>query len=70
MDAQKFGRTVQQRRQACQMSQQALAVEAGLAVQTVSKIEQGLVADPGVSTVSRLARALGTTVDQMLKEAA
>ncbi len=41
------------------MSQQDLAVKAGLSISSVSQIEQGKKPDPRVSTIQALASALG-----------
>src|SRR5262245_50053196 len=46
-------------REAAGLSQQELAVKADLSVSQVAKLEQGSKADPRVSTMLALARALG-----------
>jgi len=46
-------------REAAGLSQQELAVKADLSVSQVAKLEQGSKADPRVSTMLSLARALG-----------
>jgi transcriptional regulator with XRE-family HTH domain len=57
---------VKRLRKAAGMTQQQLAVAAGLAVSHVAQIEQGINADPRGSTLQALARALDTTVDALL----
>jgi transcriptional regulator with XRE-family HTH domain len=52
-------------RQAAGMSQQALAVAAGLSVSMVSQLEQGNRSDPRISTIKALADALGVTLEEM-----
>jgi len=52
-------------RLAAGMSQQSLAVAAGLSVSLVSQIEQGSRSDPRISTTTALARALGITLDEL-----
>ena len=48
------------------MSQQSLAVAAGLSVSLVSQIERGSRSDPRTSTTAALARALGVTLDELV----
>jgi transcriptional regulator with XRE-family HTH domain len=52
-------------RDAAGLSQQALAVKAGLSVTVVGQIEQGK-PDVKLSTAVALARALGATVEDLL----
>ncbi len=47
------------------LSQQALAVAAGLSTGVVSRIEQGQKTDILLGTATALARALGVTVDAL-----
>jgi transcriptional regulator with XRE-family HTH domain len=56
---------LKQLREAAGMSQQELAVAAGLSVSIVSQIERGSRSDPRVSTVLALAKALGVGVEQL-----
>ena len=53
-------------RVAAGMSQQSLAVAAGLSVSLVSQIEQGSRSDPRISTTAALARAMGVTLDDLM----
>jgi transcriptional regulator with XRE-family HTH domain len=48
------------------LTQQQLAVAAGLSVSIVSQIEQGKTPDPRVSTVTSLARALGVGIQDLV----
>jgi transcriptional regulator with XRE-family HTH domain len=48
------------------MSQQSLAVSAGLSVSLVSQIERGSRVDPRMSTITALAGALGVTLDELV----
>jgi transcriptional regulator with XRE-family HTH domain len=48
------------------MSQQCLAVSAGLSVSLVSQLERGSRADPRMSTITALATALGVTLDELV----
>jgi transcriptional regulator with XRE-family HTH domain len=47
------------------LTQQQLAVAAGLSVSAVSQIEQGTNEDPRASTLRALAKALGCKVDDL-----
>jgi transcriptional regulator with XRE-family HTH domain len=62
-----MARRVKQLREARGMSQMSLAVAAGLSMSVVTQLEQGYKADPRVSTAVALSRALGVTVDELLR---
>jgi transcriptional regulator with XRE-family HTH domain len=55
-------------RKAARMTQQALAVKAGLSVSNVVHIEAGRIPDPRVSTLKALADALGCKVDDLIAD--
>jgi transcriptional regulator with XRE-family HTH domain len=63
-----IGENVKRLRAAAGLTQQGLAVAAGLSVSHVSQIEQGTNQDPRGSTLRALARTLGTTIDALLAE--
>ena len=63
-----FGRRVKELREARGLSQQALAMAAGLSISVVAQLEQGLRADPRLSTAVALASALGVSMDELLRE--
>lgn len=48
-------------------TQGTLSQEAKLAYHTIAKIESGSTKDPRVSTVKKIADALGVTVDELIK---
>lgn len=54
------------RRQALDLSQQALAERAQVSLGTVRAIERRAVVDPGVFTIDAIARALESSVDELL----
>lgn len=56
-------------RKAAGLTQQALAVAAGLSISLVIHLEAGRILDPRASTLRALAKALGTTVDALLEDA-
>jgi transcriptional regulator with XRE-family HTH domain len=62
-----LGKRLRELRDASGMTQQGLAIKAGLAVSHVAQIEQGQKADPRISTVAALARALGVAIDTLVK---
>lgn len=62
-----LGDTIQRRRQVMGMSQDELSDKAGLAYSTLAKIERGVVKNPSVFTIVSLAKALGCTVEELLK---
>lgn len=57
---------MRQLRKAAALSQQALAVKAGLSISVVTQLEQGSKMDPRLSTATAIARALGVTVDELV----
>lgn len=61
-------RNVRRLREAKDLSQAALGRAAGIAAAHVSMIESGRRADPQGSVLQALARALGVTVDELLRE--
>lgn len=50
------------------LSQQALAIAAGLSISVLSKLEQGTNENPRVNTVRALAKALGVAMEDLFKE--
>ena len=63
----KFGRIVRRRRQHAGVSQEALAEGAGLHRTYISLLERGL-RNPSLTVVSKLARALGTSMTSLVAE--
>lgn len=59
---------IRTRRKELGLSQQRLAEKAGLALSQVSKLEQGAITDPHVSTVRKLAKALEISVCELIEE--
>lgn len=55
-------------RDAAGMTQQALAVKAEMSVGNVAQIEQGAISDPRISTLVKLAKALGVGVEELIAE--
>jgi transcriptional regulator with XRE-family HTH domain len=61
-----IARRLKELREIAGMSQQSLAVAAGLSVSLVSQIERGSRVDPRVSTITALATALGVSLDELV----
>lgn len=51
--------TLREARQAAGLSQDQLAAKSGLTQGAISQLELGLISNPGIDTVTRLAGALG-----------
>ena len=64
-----IAKRVRSLREAAGLSQQDLAVRAGLSVSLIGQIEQGKKLDPRVSTVQALAAALGVDWPALLGDA-
>ena len=60
-----ISRNLKKLREAAGMSQQELAGKAGISLSVIAQIEQGVIANPRVNTVTGLAEALGVTCDTL-----
>ncbi len=67
MDQENLGRRIREARKARDLSQEALAREAGVSLNLVNKLERGIVTDPHYSTLSGLARALELSVENLVR---
>jgi len=61
-----IARRLKELRETTGMSQQSLAVSAGLSVSLVSQIERGSRVNPRISTIAALATALGVSLDELV----
>jgi transcriptional regulator with XRE-family HTH domain len=61
-----LGKRLKGMREAAGLTQQRLAVKAGVSVSSLFQLEQGQKTDPRISTVAALAGALGVSVDDLL----
>ena len=50
------------------LSQEKLARLADISYNTIVKIETGSTPNPGIKTISKIAQALGVTVDELINE--
>lgn len=62
----RIGERVRRARLAAGLKQEALAYKAGVAVATLSRLENGRTAHPREDEFERIARALGTTTDALM----
>lgn len=62
-----LGDSIQERREACGLTQDELSDRAGLAYSTLAKIERGVVKNPSVFTIAALANALSCSIEELLK---
>jgi transcriptional regulator with XRE-family HTH domain len=63
-----IGDRLRQLRKAKGLSQMALARESGLSLSIITQLEQGLTADPKLSTLKALAKALGCKIDDLAED--
>jgi transcriptional regulator with XRE-family HTH domain len=63
-----FGERLRAARLAAKLSQGELAVRSKVSVSLIAQMEQGRTGDPKLSTVRRLALALGVTIDSLAGE--
>lgn len=62
-----LGKKIQEARQKCNMTQQDLCMDAGLSYSTLAKIERGAIKAPSIFTVMKIAVALNTSLEQLVK---
>ena len=48
-------------------SQEKLAREAGISYNTLIKIERGVIKNPKIDTIIKIANALGVSIDELIK---
>ena len=63
-----LGRAIAGHRSAAGHSAEHIAGEANVSVETIRRIEQGRVANPGIFTVASIARTLGVDLSQLAAE--
>ena len=63
-----IGKNIKQYRQEKGLSQDKLSKLADLSLNTVVKIELGESPNPTIETIQRIAKALGVSVDDLLKK--
>jgi len=63
----KIAQNIKKLKEKNSLSQTDLCKKANLAYHTVAKIESGSTPDPRITTVQKIAAALGVTVDALLR---
>lgn len=63
-----LGSRIREMRRARGFSQERLGHEAGVTMATIQRVESGFIRDPHYSTLSGIARTLGTTVAELVGE--
>lgn len=66
MDEKGLGKRLQAARQKAGLTQQGLCQKANLSYSTLAKIERGAIRSPSIFTISSIAAALGTTLDELI----
>ena len=66
MDERTLGKRLQLARKRAGLTQQELCQKAGLSYSTLAKIERGAIRSPSVFTVSAIAGATGTPLEDLL----
>ncbi|HRN70083.1 MAG TPA: helix-turn-helix transcriptional regulator [Candidatus Woesebacteria bacterium] len=66
MDKSPIAKNIKRARKKLGLTQEQLAVKAGIPYATLSKIESGQVTNPTVSTLKKIADALNISVDDIL----
>ncbi len=67
MEGSLLGKQIKKLRQGHSLSQEALAREADIPYTTLTKIESGVIKSPSVYTIAKIAEALGSNVDSLIK---
>ena len=67
MVGQEVGKQIKKLRQERELSQEALAREADIPYTTLTKIESGVIKNPSVYNIAKIAEALGSSVDSLIK---
>ena len=62
-----IGKKIKKLRQRNGLTQEKLAIEAGIPYTTLTKIESGVIKKPAVQTVVKIAKALGIRVEDLFK---
>lgn len=62
-----IGKNIKKCRNKKELSQDKLSKSAGVAYNTIIKIESGVIQNPTVKTAQKIAKALSVSVDELLK---
>jgi len=70
MDSKKtkeIGDKIQALRNKKELTQEQLAKKANLPYQTLTKIESNVITKPSIQTVTKIAKGLGVSIDELIK---
>jgi len=62
-----IGKNIKKLRLKNKLTQEKLAIKAGVPYTTLTKIESGVIKKPAVQTIAKIAKALGVRVDDLIK---
>lgn len=62
-----IGKSIQKVRQERKLTQEQLAIKAGIPYTTLAKIESGMVNNPRMKTLQKIALALKISIDELVK---
>lgn len=62
-----IGKNIKKHRNKKELSQDKLSKSAGVAYNTIIKIESGVIQNPTVKTAQKIAKALSVSIDELLK---
>lgn len=66
MDVTQIARKIRELRQAKDWSQEDLARAADIPLTTITKIETGVIKNPSIEKIAKIAKALGVSVDTLI----
>lgn len=67
MESNQLGQRIKKLRQKLELSQDDFARKANVPYTTLTKIETGVIKKPSVFVVSKIAKALGVSIEDLLK---
>ena len=62
-----IGKNIKKLRLKNKLTQEKLAIKAGIPYTTLTKIESGVIKKPAVQAIAKIAKALGVKVDDLIK---
>jgi len=62
-----IGALIQAQRHKKKLTQEELAIKSGVSYTTLIKIERGSVKNPTISTIEKIADALGVSIDRLVR---
>lgn len=62
-----IGDKIQALRKKKELTQEELAKKANLPYQTLTKIESNVITKPSIQTVTKIAKGLGVSIDELIK---